>query len=537
MRRTNSLFAVALAAALAAAPSAARATMDPARATGGQGAPQPSASSPASPSVPASAAGAESGGPLFDGSSGAKNGGDVVVSDPGLNVWLDAERRIALRKMEANISPKGGAPGSVAASPSRENPNYWYNWRRDAALTMDEVVALYSAAADTKQKASFEKMMTDYAAFVRKEQTAKTLTGLGEPKFNMDGSAFNEPWGRPQDDTPAEEASTLIGFASALLKAGKKDQAAKLYGDMTTGIKGDLEYVSHHRQETSFDVWEEVKAHHFDTQMAQRTALYEGAWLADQLGDHDAATWYHQQAVALEAALAAHWDPKAGYIDSAVDRDGGLDYKASDLDAAVILGAIHRRPLDGAVENPPQLSFFSPTDARVLATAEALKQKFRSEYAINAGGPGVAIGRYPEDKYVGGNPWVLLTAAYAQLEYMAAAEYESRGAIPIEAADLSFFQELVGDPADKAALKAGATLSSGDPLFDKVIKGLASDGDLELACIKKHANADGSLSEQMDKDSGYMASARDLTWNYASMLTALQARDALASARLARSLK
>ena len=48
------------------------------------------------------------------------------------------------------------------------------------------------------------------------------------------------------------------------------------------GIKGDLEYVSHHWQQTSFDVWEEVKAHHFDTETAQREALLEGAWLADE---------------------------------------------------------------------------------------------------------------------------------------------------------------------------------------------------------------------------------------------------------------
>jgi glucoamylase len=452
-------------------------------------------------------------------------------ADVGLDAWLENERGVALQKMEADISPAGAAPGSVAASPSHANPNYWYNWRRDAALTMDEIVTLYGQASDPDQKAAYGKMLDDYASFVHTEQTDKTLTGLGEPKFNMDGTAFNDPWGRPQDDAPAEEASTLIDYAAALLKAGQTAKAKALYGDFATGIKGDLEYVSHHWPETSFDVWEEVKAHHFDTQMAQRTALLEGAWLADQLGDPAAAAWYRRQAAALDAMLAAHWDPKNGYIDSALDQDAGLGYKGSDLDSAVILGAIHRRALDGTVESPSQLAEFAPTDPRVLATAEALKAKFRAEYPINASNPGVAIGRYPEDQYMGGNPWVLLTAAYAQLEYMAAADFLSEGSIPVQAADLSFFQDLLSDPADKAALKAGLTLSSGDALFGKLIDALAADGDLELACVRAHANPDGSLSEQIDKNSGYMTSAADLTWNYASFLTALQARDALAAAR------
>merc|ERR1712224_992584 len=38
----------------------------------------------------------------------------------------------------------------------------------------------------------------------------------------------------------------------------------------------------------------------------------------------------------------------------------------------------------------------------------------------SSGQPGVLIGRYPGDTYAGGNPWVLSTAALAQLLYRAA---------------------------------------------------------------------------------------------------------------------
>ena len=43
--------------------------------------------------------------------------------------------------------------------------------------------------------------------------------------------------------------------------------------------------------------------------------------------------------------------------------------------------------------------------------------------------------------------------------------------------------------------------------------------------VQLHTNPDGSMSEQIDRFSGYMSSARDLTWNYAALFTATWARD------------
>ncbi|MDE2492033.1 MAG: glycoside hydrolase family 15 protein [Elusimicrobia bacterium] len=451
-----------------------------------------------------------------------------AVESGSLDAWLANERQVALQKMEANISPAGAAPGTVAASPSRANPDYWYNWRRDAALTMRRIVALYESSSDPATKAKYLRMLTDYAAFVRHEQTVPGPGGLGEPKYGMDGKPFTGPWGRPQDDGPAEEAGTLIELARAFLAAGRTDLAAGLWGDASSGIKADLEYVSHHWQETSFDVWEEVKAHHLDTQIAQRDALREGAWLARRLGDDGAAGWYDEQAAAIDEQLGRYWNAAQGYLDSSLDQDGGLQGKDSGLDSAVILAAIHRLPVDGEALTPDESAAFSVVDPRILATAEALKARFRAEYAINGrpGAPGVAIGRYPEDRYFGGNPWVLLTAAFAQLDYMAADEYIADGKIDVTAADAGFWSDLLGRP-----VAAGTSWRSGDGAFGAAIQALKSDGDAELACVRLHANPDGSLSEQMDRDSGYMTSARDLTWNYAAMLSALSARDKLAADR------
>ncbi len=467
---------------------------------------------------------------LFDGTKPLGTGKDAVVVVPrakseSLDAWLVSERSVALQKMLANVSPAGAAPGSVAASPSKQDPDYWYNWKRDAALTMSELVRLYQSSSGPA-KQDYLKKLNDYAAFARREQTAPSQAGIGEPKGNMDGSVFTGPWGRPQDDGPAEEAGTLIALARERLSQGDKDGARALYGDFGAGIKGDLEYVSHRWGQTSFDVWEEVKAHHFDTEMAQRRALLEGAWLADSLGDPGAASWYREQSQGLEAAIERHWDSARGYIVAALGRDGGLDYKSSGLDSAVILGVIHVQPVDAAVMTRAQLDFFGPTDPRVLATAQAIADAFHAEYPLNQKqGPGTAIGRYPEDKYFGGNPWVLNTNAFAELYYDAAARFISDGAIRVEAEDLNFFRGILKDDS----LKPGTVVSSGDPLFSKIIAGLKAGGDDYLGVVRAHANPDGSLSEQIDKNSGTMTSARDLTWNYASLLTAAQARDALSS--------
>ena len=54
-----------------------------------------------------------------------------------LETWLAREERIALDKLLANVAPggrnvegQGVVPGTVVASPSREEPDYWYQCRQ-----------------------------------------------------------------------------------------------------------------------------------------------------------------------------------------------------------------------------------------------------------------------------------------------------------------------------------------------------------------------------------------------------------------------
>ena len=55
-------------------------------------------------------------------------------------------------------------------------------------------------------------------------------------------------------------------------------------------------------------------------------------------------------------------------------------------------------------------------------------------------------------------------------------------------------------------------------------------GDEMLKCVKNHSEPyeDGTplhLSEQIDRSHGNPVSAADLTWSYATLLTAMQARE------------
>lgn len=387
--------------------------------------------------------------------------------------WLEFEQGAAMKGLFNNISPKDGNPGAVVASPSRNNPNYYFHWVRDAALVTHVIVQLYQ---NTKEH-SYYDMILNYISFSRSNQlTPNRSGGLGEPKFNVDGSAFNGDWGRPQNDGPALRAITLIHFAKELLSEGKEEFVRALLYDnglpAQTVIKTDLEFVSHHWKEASFDLWEEVLGDHFYTRMVQRRALLDGAELARMLGDHGAADWYEKQGLALEESLFSFWDKNRKILVTTLNQSGGLQGKTSDLDVAVILGVLHGYRGDG---------FLSPTDDRVLATAATLESAFKTLYSINGqSNLGTAIGRYPEDHYDGyttssqGNPWVLATAALAEFYYKA------------------------GDP---------------------------KKGDAFLKRLQYHSNPDGSLSEQMNRDSGFMQGAGDLTWSYASFLTALFAKE------------
>lgn len=403
------------------------------------------------------------------------------------NVWLAQETVVSKAKIFEAMSQPDLALGSIIASPSKQDPDYYYHWVRDAALVSDVLVELYKKATSATDKAELEQKIKNYISFSKQNQNADTLTGLGEPKFYVSGQPYNLSWGRPQNDGPALRALTIIKWAQLKIQAGdEKYVRDELYQSVLPAlsvIKKDLEFVSYHWKDPSFDLWEEVQGDHFFTRAVQRSALIEGAKLAQAMGDSGASDWYSRQAQQIEYSMLAFKNSTLNYIPTTLNYFHGLSSKNSNLDIAVILGLLRSQAHD---------SFFPINDKKVIQTIEALKKEFTMIYPINQRKdmPGIAIGRYPEDVYGGadfsaGNPWVLTTLAVAEAYYEMAL-------------------------LEKDALKS---------------KGLIAEGEKYFQRVHVHANPDGSLSEQISRHNGYMISAHNLTWNYAAVLTANWARE------------
>ena len=78
---------------------------------------------------------------------------------------------------------------------------------------------------------------------------------------------------------------------------------------------------------------------------------------------------------------------------------------------------------------------------------------------------------------------------------------------------LAFFQQF-------STSIATGTYSSDSPQFNQLISAINSFADGFVAIAAKYTPSNGGLSEQYDKDTGVPRSAYDLTWSYASVLTA-----------------
>jgi len=438
-----------------------------------------------------------------------------------LEEWLEQQEGVAGRKMMENVSPKGTASGSVIASPSKQNPDYYYHWVRDGALVMSAVHTLSLRAPTPLDEKVYLGPLFDFIVFSRLNQLTPTLAGLGEPKFHVDGRAYNDPWGRPQNDSPALRALTLIRFANQLLDDGK-DAVVKKYlydGSLPSAsvIKVDLEYTTQSWIERSFDLWEEIRGYHFYTMMTQMAALIEGGKLATRMGDGGAAQYYLDQAKQIESFLLRFRDSKQRIITATLYRDAGADYKYSGLDTSTLLAVLHTH----------SQGLFAASNEWVLSTANAIEASFESIYPINTRIKSIAtaIGRYPEDRYFGGNPWFLTTHAFAEYYYVLIRELSAAGKIEITAMNEDFYRRLLRFSLNKINLTPGDVYLKGQPEYQEIMAKLFEKADAFMARSRMHTPTDGSMSEQFGRSNGFMLSARDLTWSYASFLTAKWARE------------
>lgn len=435
--------------------------------------------------------------------------------------WLNLQLWVTEEKMYNNISPANTVRGTILASPSKADPNYYYYWVRDGALVMRSVLMLRESSSGADRQRHDDALM-DYVRFSRANQIATGFEAMGEPRFNVDGSINTEPWGRPQNDGPALRALILTRYARLLIREGKKEFVTKeLYDSRLPSesvIKADLEFTAHHWRLKCIDIWEEIWGHHFFTRASQLAALREGAALAEDLGDSGASAFYRKEANALEIEMQKHWSNDRGYHLATVDSNAGPDHqKPTELDTAVLLGALAAEQDSGIL---------SIVDGKMLSTALKIEEGFAIFYGVNKDKRvGTAIGRYTEDYYFGGNPWFLTTAAFAELNYKIAAKIKVAKEFRIDSLQAPYFVNALKALSD-LKIEPGVDLAA-DAIKDRVVKALVATGDSFMDRIRAHTGADGALSEQFQRDTGALISAHDLTWSYASFIRATTARSAL----------
>lgn len=450
------------------------------------------------------------------------------------NEALNQQFQDSLHWVWKNLHHPEVRPGLIIASPSKTTPNYFFHWARDGALTamaLEQILDSPRLTVD-QRVALLQYLGTSHLAAEDLQNNARLGSNLGEPKFHVDGEIFRGPWGRPQNDGPALRLLAASRFAERLSREHQPGADALIQRWYSLGwgcssfIKCDAEYIAHHWRHRNFDLWEESSGIHFYTLSVQRSALIRAAGWALHARDPDAASFYLQQTQAMAEVLSKFWDADRqtllatlDHVDGSAPSDATARHKTN-VDSAVILGALHSNITSGS-------TLWRWSDSRWLSSIQFLREGFRSEYELNQRNPdlGVAFGRYPFDRYDGvgtnsrGNPWILTTAGLAEFWYRFAKETLDEGVSHWSPASrllvANSIQKYLGkDKKVRLNLRA-------------LVRLLRLEGDAYLARVLFHKNKDGSLSEQIDRDGGYMRGAQNLTWSHASILTAVLARDSL----------
>jgi len=435
-------------------------------------------------------------------------------------------RNLNINGTGAVIASPGDVPALVVCCNNRAPQPYYFHWTRDAALSLSSLISL--------GRNDSLPIMESFVARLRRQHARTVASGhLGvsaaeesflEPKWTLSGAPYEGGWCRPQTDGPGLRALTLLRAATALPSLSK---------DLWDLASLDLEWLAKNPDMDTCDLWEETLDRDFlwnraarvapQTPRVTHAALVEGRAMALQQGDTTRAERFAAAAVALPPTANHIAEAEGGtFLTNCPAENPGPACQRYDkaLDGAIILSLVHAQAkkdtgaqLRGSTGRLP-----SPSSALAARSASQLAALFCRIYPVNRkdteeGVPGVLFGRYEADRYGAnheGNPWILITAALANLLYKASAEASEQPMTEEAAAAWATFLGQPG-PASPADLVAG--------------------GDAVLLRIRHHVGNDLRLHEQIDRHTGLQYNAKDLTWSYAEVLEALQSRRIAVAAR------
>ena len=301
------------------------------------------------------------------------------------NLYLDK----ILQRITENTNTMSHV-GIIIASPS-EDPPYKYHWVRDSALVMRTFIDMYSK---TKEPLYFQYII-NYLENENKIQDLDTITGLGEPKYNINCTPFNGEWGRPQNDGPALRGIMLF----KIIELFQYKYDIIIQNMIIPIIIKDLHYLMKNYNQVSFDLWEENKGWHFYTRTVQlkffKDSIKYYKHLQHSIDINDINDCFRQ----LSSDIQDHICDT--HIISSFDDSGTI---TKHHDAANILAFCH-------IDYDEDILKIVPLEY-VNETCDKLIDSFRKKYnhdELNL------IGRYANDKYYDGHVWVLCSLALGQI--------------------------------------------------------------------------------------------------------------------------
>lgn len=269
--------------------------------------------------------------------------------------------------------------GSIKASPSDE-PNYNYHWVRDSNLIVSLLVDLYEylyinniTEIDKYDVLNFIEKFVDFEIVIH---NSNQITGLGEPKIHLDGSPFIEPWGRPQNDGPALR---IISFIKIIKNFGYLEKKIEPL------ICENLKYLKENYNKKGYDLWEEIHGFHYYTKIIQLKAF---KIVKEYYGFN--VDFYIDEIEKIINRFVVD-----GKIISTIE--GNI--KRSYLDTSIFMASLHTNSVT---------HYFNEE----MKSGNILIEEFNKIYPINKNSKIKWLGRYPEDIYYGGNPWIITTLAY-----------------------------------------------------------------------------------------------------------------------------
>lgn len=313
-------------------------------------------------------------------------------------------RKLCIEKIKQNC-----INGILCASPS-ELPDYRYYWIRDAALVYRCIIQ------EHLRTGMFLPEILNYIETETKAQKTKTLTGIGEPKFNLDISAFNEEWGRPQNDGPALRGMNMIKLSHFFYERNYSSLCDNIIRHV---IETDLEYIVGCYNKPSFDLWEEKFGWHFYTRVVQFKFVKEYSLFMTKYSiDYDRD---RIEKLLYDMLLKInHHKTETGII-SSFNVDGSVEKMN---DSSVIMALTHT-DFDETILETIDISLFKNT-------ADTIAKEFRNKYQSETHG---MVGRYIDDTYYGGHIWIICSLSFSQF-YLYLYSKEKRFIYKKKAADI-----------------------------------------------------------------------------------------------------